>query len=279
MSYFLINISQVIKFLLWLFCAVLNKKWSLREFRGGNMYILEACIDSVESAIAAVEGGADRAELCSNLIIGGTSPSIELFNTINEVVDLKLNVLIRPRFGDFCYTEHEFEIIRKEVELFKKAGANAVVIGVLNPDGTYDMERMKILMDTAGDMDVTVHRSFDVTSNPHEALEDLISLGVKTILTSGQESTALKGMELLSELQDSTDKIEIMAGSGVNADVVKEFLEKTNIKSYHLSGKEIIDSKMTFRKERVPMGLSGFSEFDIWRTNSENIRKVKELLK
>mgnify|MGYP002745148851 CR=1 FL=1 len=149
-------------------------------------YILEACVDSVESAMAAVEGGADRLELCGNLIIGGTTPGPWLFDEIRKRSDIRIHALIRPRFGDFCYTRHEIDILCEDIRTFRKLGADAAVIGALKPDGTLDVEAMKRMIDAAGDMGITLHRAFDVCRDPFEALETAKELGVNTILTSGQ---------------------------------------------------------------------------------------------
>lgn len=158
-------------------------------------YILEACVDSVESAMAAVEGGADRLELCGNLIIGGTTPGPWLFDEIRKRSDIRIHALIRPRFGDFCYTDAEFSMIKHAVEDFRKMGAEGVVFGVLKPDGTLNMEQMKELMEAAGDMSVTLHRAFDVCVDPIETMEQAISLGINTILTSGQRNVCLQGAD------------------------------------------------------------------------------------
>ena len=151
-----------------------------------SKYILECCVDSVESALAAQEGGADRLELCSALIIGGISPGIALFEQVKKYCELPVRVLLRPRFGDFLYTEHEFEILKKEVVLFREAGAEGVVIGCLTKDGSLHMERMKELMDAAGNMKVTLHRAFDVCAEPLETYRQAKALGIDTILTSWQ---------------------------------------------------------------------------------------------
>ena len=162
--------------------------------------LLECCVDTVESALAAKEGGADRLELCANLLIGGTTPDINLYHRIRERCDILINVLIRPRFGDFCYTDEEFEIIRRDVKMFREAKADGVVIGILKPDGSLDVERMAILMEEAGPMSVTLHRAFDVCCDPYQALEQAKQLHIDTILTSGQKNTAIEGKELLTEL-------------------------------------------------------------------------------
>ena len=154
-------------------------------------YTLECCVDSVESAIAAKKGGADRIELCSALVIGGLSPSQALYWKIREQVDLPIRVLLRPRFGDFCYTDFEHEIIKEEIRSFRKLGADGIVIGTMKPDGTLNMEQMKELIEEAKGMSVTLHRAFDMCKNPFMALEEARKLGINTILTSGQKNTCI----------------------------------------------------------------------------------------
>ena len=208
-------------------------------------YILEACVDSVESAMAAVEGGADRLELCGNLIIGGTTPGPWLFDEIRKRSDIRIHALIRPRFGDFCYTDAEFSMIKHAVEDFRKMGAEGVVFGVLKPDGTLNMEQMKELMEAAGDMSVTLHRAFDVCVDPIETMEQAISLGINTILTSGQRNVCLQGADLLKELvEKSLGRITIQAGSGVGAEVIRQLYPLTGVRAYHMTGKRVIDSEI-----------------------------------
>ena len=186
-------------------------------------YILEVCADSVQSAVAAQEGGADRIELCSGLVIGGLSPSPALFKQIRKYTDLKIRTLLRPRFGDFCYDDYEFQTLKEEVEMFRELGADGVVIGMLNPDGTLDMERMEVLVNAAGDIGITLHRAFDVCRDPYEALEQCASLGIDTILTSGQKSSAWEGRGLLAELaEQAAGRVEILAGAGVNPGVIEK---------------------------------------------------------
>lgn len=241
--------------------------------------ILEACVDSVESAIHATKGGADRLELCSNLIIGGTTPSLSLFKEVRKVCDKEIRVLIRPRFGDFLYSDYEFSIIKEEIKEFKKLGAEGVVIGILKADGNLDEDRMKALIKEAGTMKITLHRAFDVCVDPFKALSQCIEMGIDTILTSGQEESAVKGLDLLKELNEmAKGKIHLMAGSGVSAPVIKEIYTNTGISSYHLSGKIVMDSKMKYRKEGVPMGLSGLSEYEIWQTSEKSIKSAREVL-
>ena len=134
-------------------------------------YILECCVDSVESAIEAKKGGANRIELCSGLVIGGLSPSKALFEAVRENVDIRIHTLLRSRFGDFCYTNYEHELLKKEVRMFRELGADGVVIGTLRPDGSLHTEQMKELIEEAGDMSITLHRAFDMCKDPFATLE------------------------------------------------------------------------------------------------------------
>ena len=242
-------------------------------------YILEACVDSVESALAAAQGGATRLELCSNLIIGGTTPSPWLFKEIRKHTDIRIHALIRPRFGDFCYTDPEFAIIKQAVADFRELGAEGVVFGILKPDGTLNMEQMKELMDAAGDMSVTLHRAFDVCADPYRALDQAVELGIDTILTSGQKNVCIEGAELLRELvEKSGDRITIQVGSGVSAEVIRQMYPLTHARAYHMSGKVTLDSAMEYRREGVNMGLPTISEFEVWRTDPEKIREAIKVL-
>lgn len=134
-------------------------------------YILEVCADSVESVLAAEEGGATRVELCQNLVIGGTTPGPKFFEEVRRHSKIRIHALIRPRFGDFCYTDYEYAVIREEVKMYRELGAEGVVIGILKPDGTLNMEQMEGLMEEAKGMSVTLHRAFDVCADPFAALE------------------------------------------------------------------------------------------------------------
>lgn len=242
-------------------------------------YLLEACVDSVESALAAARGGADRLELCGNLIIGGTTPSPAVFETIRENSDIRIHALIRPRFGDFCYTDYEFEVIRREVRLFRRMGADGVVIGILRPDGTLNLEQMKRLMEEAEGMSVTLHRAFDVCRDPYEALEQVKALGIHTVLTSGQGNTCGEGREVLKNLvQQAGNGLSIMVGSGVNAEVIREMADYTGATAFHMSGKETLESDMEYRREGVCMGLPVASEYVLWRTKEEEIRRARRVL-
>lgn len=243
-------------------------------------YVLEACVDSVRSAIEARRGGAQRVELCGNLIIGGTSPGAALFRQVRKYTDLEIRVLLRPRFGDFCYDEYEFEMMKEDAAMYRDLGADGIVTGILKPDGTLDTERMGELSALAGDVDVALHRAFDVCRNPQETLEQAAGLGIKTILTSGQKNTAWEGRELIKEMvAQSAGRIEILAGAGISPEMIEKLVPYTGAFSYHMSGKVTLDSRMEFRREGVNMGFPGFSEYEIWQTDAENIRKAAEVLR
>ncbi|MDE7047532.1 copper homeostasis protein CutC [Parablautia intestinalis] len=244
-------------------------------------YILECCVDSAESALTAAEKGADRLELCAGLIIGGITPGIALFEQIRRYSSIPIRVLLRPRFGDFLYTEHEFEILKREAELFRKAGAQGIVIGCLTKEGSLHIPQMKALMEAAGDMKVTLHRAFDVCANPFETYEQARELGIDTILTSGQEETCLKGIELLKKLgkyRKEKGGPKLMAGAGITPEVIRQFLIQTDITCYHMSAKKLADSGMCYRKEGVPMGIPAMSEYSIFRTDGETVAKAKKIL-
>lgn len=203
-----------------------------------NVSIIEGCVDSYASALAACRGGADRLELCANLAIGGTTPSRTLFKQVQRDCAVKINVLIRPRFGDFLYSEAELEEMREGIEAFRDLGVNGVVIGVLTPEGELDEGRMRRLMGAAGGMEVTLHRVFDMTRDPFAALEAAVRLGCRTILTSGQARNALEGAEVLRELVlRAAGRIEIMAGYGMRRENIRAIHECAGVRAFHTTGR------------------------------------------
>ena len=243
-----------------------------------SKFTLEVCADSVESVLAAEKGGADRIELCGNVVIGGTTPSESLFREIRRHSDIKIHALIRPRFGDFCYSKYEKELILEQIQAFREEGAQGVVIGALLPDGSFDLEFMEECMKAAGKCKVTCHRAFDMCRDPFEALEALIHLGVDTLLTSGQEPSALAGANCLEALAAKADgRIHILAGAGVSDAVIKPLYEK-GIRHFHLSAKMELESAMKYRNTRVSMGLPGMSEYMIWQTDDKKVRSARMVL-
>ncbi len=241
---------------------------------------IEGCVDSHASALAACRAGADRLELCANLSIGGTTPSPGLFQQVRRDCDVKINVLIRPRFGDFLYDRAEVEEMEDCVRRFWDLGADGVVLGALTPEGTLDEAVMSRLMWAAGDMEVTLHRAFDMTRDPLEALVSAIRLGCRTILTSGQEQDALSGAETLRVLQKrAMGRINIMAGCGVRRESIREIHQRTGVHIFHTSGRRgPVDSGMIYRKPTVSMGLPSLPEYELWRTDEEEFRACAEIV-
>lgn len=246
-------------------------------------YLLEVCVDSAESAESAARGGADRLELCADLVVGGTTPCQALYEKVREAAGIRTNVLIRPRCGDFLYTEYEFEIIARCVEHFRELGADGVVVGCLLAEGSLDLERMKRLRELAGPMDMTLHRAFDMCRDPFEALEQAKGLGIGTILTSGQKSSCMEGRKLIAELvKESGGRVDIMPGGGVSAEVIRQMASETGAGSFHMSGKVVLDSGMTYRRQDVSMsgqtGDGGLGEYQVLRTSEEKVRQAKTVL-
>ena len=245
-----------------------------------NQPLIEGCVDSYASAMAAAAGGADRLELCANLAIGGTTPSPALFKQVQRDCAVKINVLIRPRFGDFLYSQPEMEEMCTEVQTFRTMGANGVVIGALTPEGMLDTDKMRRLMDCAGEMEVTLHRAFDMARDPMETLEAAAALGCRTILTSGQEKDALAGAETLRVLQErAAGRIDVMAGCGVRAGNIREIHARTGVRTFHTSGRRgPVDSGMIYRKATVSMGLPSLPEYAIWQTDETEFRACAEIV-
>ena len=241
---------------------------------------IEGCVDSHASALAACRGGADRLELCANLSIGGTTPSPGLFRLVRRDCAVPVNVLIRPRFGDFLYDQAEAEEMEDCVRRFRDLGADGVVLGALTPDGTLDEAVMSRLMWAAGDMEVTLHRAFDMTRDPLEALAAAIRLGCRTILTSGQERDALAGAETLGTLRErAMGRVNIMAGCGVRKENIQEIHRRTGVRIFHTSGRRgPVNSGMTYRKPTVSMGLPSLPEYELWRTDEEEFRACAEMV-
>lgn len=240
-----------------------------------NGYQLEICSNSIFSAKQAQLGGASRVELCQNLENGGTTPSYGQIKLTRQALKIGVHVLIRPRSGDFLYTEDEFNEMLEDIRYCKVSGCDGVVIGILNTDGTVDKERMQILVDEAKPMCVVFHRAFDRCSDPKTALEDIIELGCDRILTSGLQNTALQGKELLKELiEQAKGRIEIMPGSGVDASNVKDILTYTGARSIHSSAKVVEHSKMDFK---IPT-VTGMDEDEIYSSESK-VRAIIEQIK
>lgn len=217
--------------------------------------IFEVCIDSVEGAKAARLGGAHRVELCASLVEGGITPSLGMIQTVRAAVDLDVNVILRPRAGDFLYTEMEFDVMCKDLEAIKASGVNGVVLGLLLPDGTIDTMRTRQLIDLARPLSVTFHRAFDLCRDPQTALDDLITLGVDRLLTSGQQANALLGANLIADLvQKAQGRTIIMPGGGINSQTLPRLAAITRAQEFHFGGRTTVPSRMQFRRPGLWMG-------------------------
>ena len=217
--------------------------------------VFEFCIDSVESAIAVEQGGADRVELCDSLIEGGTTPSAGAIALARQKVDIDINVIIRPRGGDFYYSDVEFEVMKFDIEQAKQLGANGVVIGLLNPDGSIDLVRTRELVELARPLSVTFHRAFDMCRDPYEALDALIDLGLDRILTSGQEPSVVEGLDLITDLVEKAgDRIIIMPGAGITERNIAKVVAQSGVKEVHVVGTVSVESRMGYRNAHVFMG-------------------------
>jgi len=210
-------------------------------------YIIEIATSDFETTKSAVEGGADRIELCANLAEGGTTPSYGTIYQCREKLDVLLYPIIRPRGGDFLYTDDEYEVMLHDLKLCKQLGCDGVVIGLLNADGSIDTKRTAALIEIAYPMGVTFHRAFDRCKDPFQALEQLIELGCERILTSGQQPTVSEGIDGIAELNKTADhRIIIMAGSGVRKENIKMLAAKTGCTEFHSSLRRKQKSKMEF---------------------------------
>ncbi len=239
------------------------------------MPILEICAGSVESAIAARNGGAERIELCAALEIGGVTPSAGIIAEARKIEGLQLNVIIRPRGGDFLYNVYEAESMLRDIELCKQLGADGVVIGALTAEGDIDTALCKRLITAADGMSVTFHRAFDMCRDPHKALEELIAMGCDRVLTSGQAATAEAGIPLLKKLaEQAAGRIIIMPGCGVNSSNAAAILRATGAVEIHASARMSVGSGMLFRHSGVSMGNSGSDEYARKETCEEEVKRI-----
>lgn len=234
------------------------------------------CVDSVLSAVNAEKGGATRLELCGSLVDGGTTPSLGMLRVVKERVNVPVFVMVRPRGGDFLYTEDEFMVMKEDVKIFKDGGADGFVFGILTSDGSIDKERVAQLMSLCRPLPVTFHRAFDMVKDYEESLKTLISLGVDRLLTSGCESTALEGVPTIKRLVElSKKRIAIMAGGGITERNLERILVGTGVQEFHCSARVSQDSSMTFRNTRINMGASyGPPEYCVKIADRERVQRL-----
>ncbi len=245
-----------------------------------NKIIFEACVDSFESALAAQNGGADRIELCADLLEGGITPSAGLIQLVVEKLKIPVMVMIRPRGGDFLYSENEFEEMKRDISIIKNFNPAGFVFGILSEDGTVDKIRTKSLVEAARPLKATFHRAFDMTRDPLEALDDLIELGVDRVLTSGQELDVERGIETLRKFVEyAGEKIIIMPGGGVNEFNAAEILKASGAKEIHASAREKKESAMKFRNPKTTMSdSSSMPEYELMVTSEKRVSAIKKII-
>ena len=239
----------------------------------------EIVVYNIESALKAQEGGADRIELCDNPSEGGTTPSYGTIEAVRQNVNLDVYVMIRPRGGDFHYSNYEFHCMKRDISQCQKISVDGVVFGILNADGTLDKKRCKELIVKARPLKVTCHRAFDMTRDPFEALEDCIEAGFDRILTAGQQAQALKGADLIGELiKKANGRIAIMPGSGVNENTVQEILAKSKATEIHFSATAFRESEMNYKNQNIAgMGSDEGAEFKVRTVDPDRVRAMRKL--
>ena len=242
---------------------------------------LEICVDSAVSALNAQSAGADRIELCDNLSEGGTTPGYGMIISARNNLSIGIHVLIRPRGGDFLYSDSEYDIMRRDIELCGENGIDGIVTGILLPNGTVDVERTARLIEFAYPMTATFHRAFDMCMDPVNGLEDIIATGASRLLTSGQQNKALDAVELIRQLViQAGERLIVMPGGGIDETNAAQIITATKVKELHLTGRMEIDSEMIFRRQGISMGsLPGSPEFKRKVADPEKIKKIIETLK
>ena len=242
------------------------------------MALLEICCYSMECAVTAQQNGADRVELCAAPKEGGLTPSYGVLKSVREAVTIPVHPIIRPRGGDFCYSAGEFDAMREDVVRVRELGFPGLVIGLLDEDANVDMPRMRQIMAAAKGMAVTFHRAFDMCKNPIQAFENLAELGVARILTSGQQSTAEKGLQLIMELKGHSSVPIIMAGAGVRASNLKTFLN-AGLEELHSSAGKWTPSPMRYRNTGLSMSTDAEAdEYSRYSVDGESVAVMKSMI-
>ncbi len=244
-----------------------------------NKINIEVCAQSITSALAAEAGGANRIELCTALEVGGLTPSPATMLEAKRLLTIPVCVLIRPRSGDFIYSDVEFDCIKRDIAWCKQNDMDGVVVGILTKNGTIDVPKMKELLDIARPMQVVCHRAFDQTPNATEALEQLISLGFDRVLTSGQAQNVVVGRDILRGLvEQSNGRITIMPGNGVNPDNLKDLISYTKATDFHTSAKFTVQSPMPIFENSISFNLNGGRENDYFETDVKVVKEVVRIV-
>ena len=241
--------------------------------------VLEICVDSVESAVAAERGGARRVELCSDLLEGGVTPSSGLIAQVRRRIGIGLFVMIRPRGGDFCYTGQEFEVMQQDIRQARDLGADGIIVGVLDQHARVDVDRTRQLVELASPLPVTFHRAIDMTPDPRAALEDVIKCGAKRVLTSGGAAKVTEGLAVVScMVQIAKGRIMVMPGGGITPETIASVAEATGATEFHASLRTARPSPVEFRRQDVHMGEVRDREYLRFVVEEENVRALSQAL-
>jgi copper homeostasis protein len=240
--------------------------------------LVEACVDSVTSALAAERGGAGRVELCDNLFDGGTTPSAGMISAVKATVKIPVFVIVRPRGGGFVYTHSEIGVMRLDVEAAKMLGADGVVIGALSKEGGIDGDTVETLVAAAGPLPVTFHRAFDLARDPEQALEELMRLRVARVLTSGGAQSAIDGVERIASLVNrASGQITVMAGGGVREETVQEIVHRSGVTEVHVRGSRVVRSPTNGSLGKIRLRKAMPDDESVWEETDE--RRIREFVR
>ena len=244
------------------------------------MNVLEICVDSVESAAAAERGGAQRVELCSDLLEGGITPSAGQISLVRRRIGISLFVMIRPRGGDFCYTAEEFAVMQRDIREARTLGANGIVLGILDEQARVDVRRTKQLVELAVPLEVTFHRAIDMTPNPRIALEDVIATGARRVLTSGGAARVTRGLTVVAGMVEAAkNRIVVMAGGGVTPRTVSRIAKATGVGEFHASLTTAVASPMRYRRAGMAMGKIRGREYLRFLVQEEKVRELADAMR
>lgn len=243
------------------------------------MMLLEICVDSVESAIAAERGGAQRVELCSDLLEGGITPSHGLISQVRNRIQIDLFVMIRPRGGDFCYTPDELDLMQEDIEHARRLGADGIILGVLDDQAQVNVDRTQRLVEKAGPLPVTFHRAIDMTPDPCAAMAAVVETGAQRVLTSGGAAKVSQALPLVSRMiQAAGSRIRVMVGGGITPQTIESVARATGAAEFHASVRTRMPSPVHYHRRDVPMGELQDREYVRYVVQEENVRALARVL-
>jgi copper homeostasis protein len=244
-----------------------------------NQILIEVCVDSIASAIAAERGGADRVELCSDLMEGGVTPSAGLIEAVRSRISIPLHTIIRPRAGDFCYSNDELEVMQRDIQVARNAGANGVVFGILDSSGRVDVPRTRRLVDLARPLSVTFHRAFDMSSDLPLALEDVCASGADRILTSGGEQTSLQGLDNIARLvRAGAGRVIVMAGGGIRRHNAANIVARTGVAEIHVGLGTPMSTPAILQNPRISLRKDSGGDYHRFQVLEADVRELRQAI-